>query len=151
MRILYLNIFRTFWKVNFATRDNQEVEGFWLKHFMMTTNMNDYFEEDNEKEVGKVFGDTMEGQFEHYLYNKSFSNQLAPVETYTLQQIIKWWMVVVDKGGPIPNDISDYIFGELFGLYRKAIDPEMQQLVTKLRDRQIIPLKKFNIIDSEIS
>ena len=57
----------------FATRDIKEVEDFWWTYFMMTTNMGDYFLKENE-EVRKVFRDTMEGQFEHDLYNKSFSN-----------------------------------------------------------------------------
>ena len=42
---------------------------------MMTTNMTDYFVKENEDDVTKFFRDTMEGQFEHDLYNKSFSNQ----------------------------------------------------------------------------
>ena len=45
-------------------------------------------------------------------------------------------MVVVDRR--VPNDVYDYSFAELFSLYRKAIDPEMQGLVQLLRDRQII-------------
>ena len=92
----------------------------------MTTNLKDYFLEDNE-ELGKVFRDTMGGQFEHDLYNKSFSNQLESDETDNLQQRIEWWMVVVDRGGPTPNNVNDYSFAKLFNLYRKAIDPEMQQ------------------------
>ena len=47
-------------------------------------------------------------------------------------------MTVVDRGGSIPNDVYDYSFGELFSLYRKAIDPEMQDLAKELRDRHII-------------
>ena len=50
-------------------------------------------------------------------------------------------MVVVNRGGPIPNDVYDYTFDELYMLYRKAIDPEMQDLVAALRSRQIIPYK----------
>ena len=37
-------------------------------------------------------------------------------------------MMVVDRGVPIPNNVHDYSFGELFGLYREAIDPEMREL-----------------------
>ena len=66
---------KAFWKMFFATRDIKEVEEFWWTYFMMTTNMKDYFVKENEDEVRKVFRDTMEGQFEHDLYNKSFSNQ----------------------------------------------------------------------------
>ena len=68
----------------------------------------------------------MEGHFEHALYNKSFSNQLESDEVDTLQRRDKWWMMAVDRGGPIPNDVYDYSFDELFGLYRKAIYPEKQ-------------------------
>ena len=50
-------------------------------------------------------------------------------------------MMVVSRGGPIPNDVHDYSFDEMFGLYRKAIDPEIQQLVKSLRDRQNTPWK----------
>ena len=37
----------------------------------MTSNKEDYILEDNE-ELGKVFRDTMDGQFEHDLYKKNF-------------------------------------------------------------------------------
>ena len=123
----------------FATRDIKEVEDFWWTFFMMTTNMKDYFLKENEDEVRKVFRDTMEGQFEHDLYNKSFSNQFeSGDENDTLQQGIEWWMTVVDRGGLIPDNAYEYILGDLFSLYRKAIDPEMQDLATELRDRHII-------------
>ena len=48
-------------------------------------------------------------------------------------------MVVGDRLSVIPNDVYDYIFTELYMLYRKAIDPEMQDLVKGLRDRQLVP------------
>ena len=130
---------KAFWKMFFATRDIKEVEEFWWIYSMMTTNMKDYFSKETEEEVRKVFRDTVEGQFEHGLYNKSFSNQIESDETDTLQLRIEWWMTIVDRGGPIPDNVYDYNFGELFGLYRKAIDPEMQDFVQELRDRQIIP------------
>ena len=81
----------------------------------------------------------MEGQFEHDLYNKPFSNQLEPDDEFTSQQSIEWWMTIVDRRGPIPDNVYGYNFGELFCLYRKVIDPEMQEFVKELRDRQIIP------------
>ena len=81
----------------------------------------------------------MEGQFEHDLYNKSFSNQIESDENDTSQQRIEWWMMVVDRGGPIPDNAYEYNLCDLFSLYRKAIDPEMQDLVKELIDRQIIP------------
>ena len=112
------------WKKSYATRKLKEVQEFWLTYFMMTTNMKDYFLEDNE-EIRKVFRDTMEGQFEHDWYNNSFSKQLESGETDTLQQRIVWWMVVVDGRCPILNNVYDYSFAELFDLYRKTIDPEM--------------------------
>ena len=106
----------------------------------MTTNMKDHFVGNIKEELGKVFRDTIEGQGEHDLYNKSFSNQLeCDDEIGTLQQRIKWWMVVVDRGGLISNDFYDYTSDESFMLYRKTVDPEMQDLVTAIRDRQIIP------------
>ena len=75
----------------FATRDIKEVEEFWCTYSMMTTNMKDYFLKENEDEVRIVFRDTMEGQFEHDLYNKSFSNQIeSNDENDTLQQRIEW-------------------------------------------------------------
>ena len=80
----------------------------------------------------------MEGQFEHGLYNKSFTNQLESDDEFTLQQGIEWWRTIVDRGCPRPDNVYDYIFGELFGLYRKGTDPEMQDFVKELRDRQII-------------
>ena len=103
--------------------------------------MKDYIVENYEEELREVFRDTMESLFEHNLYNKSFSNQLESDDDDldTFQQRIKWWMVVVDRGGPIPYDVYEYTFNELYMLYRKIIDPDMPKLVEKLRERQIIP------------
>ena len=106
---------------------------------MMTTNMKDYFLKEKEDEVRKVFRDTMEGQFEHDLYNKSFSNQFdSGDENDTLQRRIEWWMTVVARRGLIPDNAYEYNLGDLFSLYRKAIDPEMRDFVKELRDRHII-------------
>ena len=132
---------KAFWRMFLATRDTKEVEELWLTYFILTTIMKKYFLEDNE-EIRKVFRETMEGQFEYDLYNKSFSNQLKTDETKTLQQKIKWWMSVASREATIPNNVYDYSFAELFKSYRKAIDPEMEQLAQALRDRQIIPLKQ---------
>ena len=63
------------------------------------------------------------------------SNQLHSEETDTLQQRCEWWMVVLDSGDPTPNDVYDCSFAELFNLYCKVIDPEMQSLVKTLKDR----------------
>ena len=131
---------KAFWKIFSATRDFKEVEEFWYTYFMMITNMKDYFLKENEDEVRKVFRDTMEGQFEHDLFNKPFSNQFeSGDENDTLQQRIEWWMTIVDRGGSIPDNANEYNLGDLFSLYRKTIDPEMQDLVKELRDRQITP------------
>ena len=130
---------KAFWKLFFATRNIKEVEDFWWAYFLMTTNMKDYFLKENEEEIRNVFRETMEGQFEHDLYNKSFSNQIESDETDTLQRRIDWWMMVIVRGGVIPDNVYDYNFNELFGLYRKAIDPEMRDLANELRLRGIIP------------
>ena len=123
----------------FATRDIKVVEEFWLTYFMMTTIMKDYIVENTEAELRKNFRNTIEGQFEHDLYNKFFSNQLeSDDEIDTLQHRIKSWILVVDMGGTIPNDVFDYTFDELYVLYCKAIDPEMQNLVKTLRGRDFI-------------
>ena len=131
---------KALWKMFLATRDIEELEEFWLIYFMMTTYMTDYILKDIG-ELRKLFRDAMEGQFEHDLYIKSFSNQLESDETDTLQQKIDWWSVVVDRGGPIPNDIFDCSFAELYNLYRKAIDPEMRDLFKSLKNREIFPWK----------
>ena len=112
------------------------MEEFWYTYFMMTTNMKDYSLKENEDEVRKVFRDTMEGQFENDLYNKSFSNQIESDENDTLQQKIEWWMTVVDRGGLISDNAYEYNLGDLFVSY--TIDPEMQDLVKELRDRHNI-------------
>ena len=104
----------------------------------MSTKMKDHIFEDNE-ELGKVYRDTMEGQFEHDLKNKCFSNQLESDETDSLQQRFDCWMMVFDREGPISNNVYKSSFVELFGLYRKASDPELQEMTKLLRDRQIIP------------
>ena len=95
---------KAFWWMFFATRDFEEVEDFWWTYFIMTTNMKDYFLKQNEDEVRKVFRDNMEGQFEHDLYNKSFSNQLESDDEFTLKQRIEWWMTIVDRGGRVPDN-----------------------------------------------
>ena len=61
----------------------------------MTTNMKDYILEKIE-ELRNDFRETMEGQFEHGLYNKSFSNQLESDEKDTLQERIEcgWWLLI---------------------------------------------------------
>ena len=82
----------------------------------------------------------MEGQFENDFFNESFSIQLeSDDELDTIQERIEWWMVAVDRLGVIPNDVYDFSFAGLFMLFRKAIDPELQDLVEELRDREIIP------------
>ena len=124
----------------FAAREIEKVEKFWLAYFMMTTNMKDYFLRNNG-EIRKIFRDTMEGQLEHDLYIKSFSNQLQSDETDILQRRIIWITLVIDRWGPIPNNVYEYSFNELFGWYQETIDPEMQDLAKILRDRQIIQKK----------
>ena len=57
----------------------------------------------------------------------------------SLPQRIEWWMVIVDRGGPILKDVYDYNLAELFNLYRKTKAPEMQRLVKILRYRQLFP------------
>ena len=100
--------------------------------------MKDYFLKEKEDEVRKVFRDTMEGQFEHDLFNKSYSNQIESDENDTLQQRIEWWITVVDRGGLIPDNAYEYNLEDLFSLYRKARDPEMQEFVKELRNRHMI-------------
>ena len=86
---------------------------------MMTTDMKDFIVENIGLELREVFRATMEDQIEHDLYYKSFSNQLeSDDEVETLQQRMKWWMVVVDKLGVISNDVYGYTFAELCTLYR---------------------------------
>ena len=48
-------------------------------------------------------------------------------------------MVVVDRGGPIPNDVYDCSFAKMFGLYRNAKDPELKEVLNLIRDRQFVP------------
>ena len=102
---------------------------------MMTTNMKEYIVEENE-EIREVIKDTTVGKIEHDLYDKYLSNQFESDETDTLEQKTDWWKTVVDRGVPITNDFYDCSFGELFRLHRKAIYPEMQDLVKSLGDRQ---------------
>ena len=47
-------------------------------------------------------------------------------------------MTVVDREGPIPNNIYHFSLAELYNLYRKAIDHELEKIIW---DRQSIPLK----------
>ena len=130
---------KAFWKMILATRDIEEVDEFLITNFMVVTNLNYFFEQSEgfRKEI-KVM---IEGQFEHDLYNKIFNIQLESEERDTLQRIIEWWIMVVDCGGPVPNIVNGYSFNELFGLYRKAIDLEMQEMVKTLGDRHNIRKK----------
>ena len=75
---------------------------------MMTTIMKDFIFEDNE-ESRKVFRESMEGQFEHIFYDKSFNDQLESDETDALQQRIEWWMVVVDRGVRHPTTFMNIV------------------------------------------
>ena len=75
---------------------------------MMTTIMKDFIFEDNE-ELRKVFTESMEGQFGHDFYDKSFNNQLESDETDALQQRIEWWMVVVDRGVQYPTKFMNIV------------------------------------------
>ena len=104
---------------------------------MTVTKLNYYFTD--SEEFKKEFRILIEDQLEHDFYNESFSNQLeSDDEVDTLQQRIKWWMLGVHTRGPLPHDVYGYTFDELLMLYRKAIDPEKQDLVEALKDRQII-------------
>ena len=105
----------------------------------MTTILKDYLLKEDAEELRKTFRVTMDGQFEHGFYNKSFSNQFESDDEFTLQQRIEWWMTIIDRGCPIPHNVYDYTFGELFALYRKAVHTEMQVFVEELKDRQINP------------
>ena len=97
--------------------------------------------EDIEDELIKSFTDTMESQFENDLFIDVFSHQLESDddEIDTLQQRIKCWMLVVIRGGPIPNDVCDYTFDNFCMLYRIAIDLEKQNIVKALRVEEITP------------
>ena len=114
------------------------MEEFWVTFFMITTNIKDYILADTDK-IRKSFRVTMKDQFEHNLFINCFSSQLESDKTDTLQQRINWWMMVVDKEGPIPNNVCEFSFAEVFNLCREAIDPEMQKFVETLKDRHIIP------------
>ena len=129
---------KAFWKKIFATRGFKEVDAFLITYFMMVTNLMYYFKD--SVDFRKEFRVMLAGQFECDLYKKCFSRQLeSDDDEFTLQQRIKWWITVCDRGGPIPSNVFDYIFVELFDLYRKAIDPGLQNFVKELRDRHIIP------------
>ena len=104
----------------------------------MVTNLNYYFTySENFRTEFRVM---MESRFEHNLCDKSSSNQREfDDDVDTLRQRIKWWLLVVDRGGPIPNDVYDFTFEDFFMLHRKAIDPEKRHLVKALKERQVIP------------
>ena len=60
-------------------------------------------------------------------------------------------MLVGHRGGPISNDVYDYSFGDLFGLYRKAIDPEMQEVTKFSRIEKIShekQVEKLSVINT---
>ena len=73
---------------------------------MMTTKMKHCILEYTE-EIRKVFGVTLEVQFEIHLYNTSFNNQPECDKTDILERRINGWMMLVHSGGPIPNDVYD--------------------------------------------
>ena len=83
---------KAFLKMFFATRDNKEVEKFWLIYFMTTTNMKDYILEDNE-ELRKDFRDTMDGQVEH-----AFVISLSVISSILMKRIIDKKNRMVDDG-----------------------------------------------------
>ena len=103
---------KDFWEMIFATRDIKEVDVSLIICFMMVTNLNYYF--DNYEELRKDFRVIVEDQFEHNLYYKLFSNQLESEDgTDTFERRIEWWMLIINKIGPIPHNVYEYSFGEL--------------------------------------
>ena len=119
----------------FATLDYKEVDEFLITYSLMVTDFNEYIT-DYEEFRGEFRG-MMEGQFEHDLYNKSFSNQVKPYENDSLDKRMESWLLIVHKGGPIPENGNNYHIDEIFNLRRKAADPEMQQLVKKLKYKKL--------------
>ena len=72
MKVVYLR--KLFGKKIFATRDIKEVDEFLITYFMMVTNLKYYFTD--SEEFREEFRVMIESQFEHDLYNNSFSHQL---------------------------------------------------------------------------
>ena len=129
---------KAFCKMIFATRHIEEVDEFLIKYYIMATNLN--FSINDSEDFRKEFRVMIEGHFEHDLYRKLFNNQIEPEEeTDTLQQRIKWWMMVVNRGGLIPNNVYGYSFDYFFGSYWKDIVLEIQEKAKAFGDLLKIP------------
>ena len=94
---------------------------------MMVTNLKDFFED--SEEFREEFGGILEGQLELDFYNKTFSNQVISYEGDTLDSRIQFWLLIVHRGGPMPDNVNNYHLDEILNLWRRAEDLAMQELV----------------------
>ena len=78
----------SFWKMFFTTR-NKELDDFLIIYFTMTSNLKNHTSD--IEEFRNEFRNIMEGQFEHDLYNKSFSSYDRGTRTTSLEDVICAW------------------------------------------------------------
>ena len=47
----------------------------------------------------------------------------------TFFMVVKVWFLIIHRGGSIPDKVNNSQMDEMFHLWRKAADPEMQELL----------------------
>ena len=93
----------------------------------------------DSEEFREEFRGTFEGQFDHDFYKKNNCDQVKFYENDTLDQRIDFWLLMVYREGPIPDDIKNYHMDGIFNLRCKAVHPEMKELVKLLQYKKVIP------------
>ena len=93
--------------------------------------MKDYVTFDDDEDDAD-FRYNMIAQFKQDLYNKNFCHQDQGKcdENNTLQKRIKFWLNVIDMGGPIPDNVYDYDYNDGVDYFVRGagIFPEIREL-----------------------
>ena len=109
--------------------------GYLKANIMTVKNMEDYLpldDNDDDADFRYNYRDTIIAQFKQDLLKKFFSRQDQGKcdENDTLQKRIKFWLNVIDMGGPISDKIYDYVYNnEMEDFIRRAESfPEIREL-----------------------
>ena len=136
----------------FESEDVLHVYSFLKTYIIMVKNMKNYVTldpdnlDDDDAEFRYVYRIDMTAHFEQDLYDKSFSlqDQSKGDQIDTLQNRIKFWcIIIVDTGGPTPDDIYSYDYnddGPDHSVRGAEIFPEIREIKNQL---DILRCKRF--------
>ena len=93
----------------------------------MTTKLKvyDYASDENFR---NDFRDILEEQFMHDWYNKSSGDEDRFSDSVTPQDRNNAWFTTAKRVEPLPNNVFDYNFEELFEIPHIVIQPELLEL-----------------------